>query len=155
VGYSFAGAYAKNMIVSLPVSEVMAMAPPIPVPIDIGGRVELNLRDYSYSAPYCGSATGSLVMTSNSISTPIADLVIGPIIADFTCQDNKVEISGQQTSEQVVSGFSATLETDKRYNSQAWFTPQDTFPIGLADQLKWLSKPDAEGKYRFKYSGRL
>ncbi len=155
VGYSLAGVYAKNMLVSLPVSEVMELAPPIPVPIDIGGRVELNLRDYAYAAPYCGSATGSLVVTSDSISTPIADLVVGPVIADFTCQENKVEISGQQDSEQVMSGFSATLETNRRYSSQAWFTPQDAFPSELADQLKWLPKPDAEGKYRFKYSGRL
>lgn len=155
VGYSLSGAYAKNMIVSLPISEVMALAPPIPVPLDVAGRVELNVREYLYAAPYCGHATGNVALTTDTISTPIADLTVGPVIADFTCQDNKVEITGEQKSEQVVSGFSATLNTNKRYTSQAWFTPLDAFPSELGSQLKWLPKPDGEGKYRFTYNGRI
>lgn len=155
VGYSLTGAYAKNVIASVPVEQVMEMAPALPVLIDVSGQVELNLHDYTYAAPYCGSATGTVVLSSDVIGTPLADLAVGPVIADFTCQENQLEFKGEQKSAQVESGFTATLNAKRQYTSQAWFEPKGDFPSSLGEQLKWLPDPDSSGKYRFNNKGRI
>lgn len=155
VGYSLSGAYAENIIASIPVEKVMEVAPAIPVPIDITGQVELNLRSYTYAAPYCGSAKGTVVLSSDVVGTPLGDLSVGPVIADFTCQENELEFKGEQKSSHVESGFTATLNAKRQYTSQAWFTPKADFPDELGQQLKWLPDPDTSGKYRFNNKGRI
>lgn len=155
VGYGLSGAYAENLLASLPVEQVMAFAPSLPVPLDLNGQVELNLRAYHYAAPYCDSAEGSLVWNTQTVGTPLAELNIGPVIANFSCQQSQFDIRGEQQSQQVESGFSAKLSSDRSYSTTAWFKPLEAFPSALEQQLKWLPAPQSDGKYPFSYQGRL
>ncbi|KGY10816.1 general secretion pathway protein GspN [Vibrio tubiashii] len=156
IGYSPSGFYAENLVASIPVEKVVELAPPMPVALDLSGQVELSLRSYTYATPYCESAEGSLVLNTGVVGTPMADLDIGPVIANFTCQQNQVDIVGEQTSSQVESGVIAKLNSDQSYTASAWFKPQAEFPNSFQQQLKWLPTPaDSEGKFQFSYRGRL
>ncbi|OAJ96090.1 type II secretion system protein N [Vibrio bivalvicida] len=156
VGYSPSGLYAENLIASLPVEQVLEFAPSLPVPLELSGQVELSLRSYAYAAPYCESAQGSVVWNTDIVGTPMSDLQVGPVIANFTCQQSRFDVIGQQKSDQVESGFVAKLNSDQSYTSSAWFKPQAEFPSAFQQQLKWLpTQADSEGKFQFSYQGRL
>jgi general secretion pathway protein N len=156
VGYSPSGLYAENLIVSLPVEKVLQNVPPLPIELNLAGQVELNLRSYHYAAPYCQSAQGSVVWNTDTVGTPMADLNIGPVIANFTCQQSQFDIVAEQMSSQVESGLTAKLGSYQSYTASAWFKPKDAFPDAFQQQLKWLPTPaDSEGKFQFSHQGRL
>ncbi|TFH92937.1 type II secretion system protein N [Vibrio ouci] len=156
VGYASSGPYAENVIASMPVTSLLEVAPSLPVPLDLNGQVELSLRSYAYAAPFCQAAEGSLVWNTDVIGSPLAELATGPIVAQFNCQDSKVEVSAEQSSDQVVSSANVTLEPNRSYVATAWFKPQSDFPSELTQQLKWLpNQADSQGKFPFTYRGRL
>lgn len=155
VGYDLNGLYAQNFIAAIPVEEVSKFAPRLPVPLDLNGQVEVNLRSYRYAQPYCDSAQGSLVWNTQAVGTPLADLYLGPVIAQFSCQQNNIDVEGEQQSEQVESGFNAQFSGDRSFKASAWFKPLGEFPQALQQQLKWLpEQADSEGKYQFSQQGR-
>ena len=156
LGYSLGGAYAKNLIASVPVESVMKVAPSLPVPLELDGQIEVSLRDYQYAAPYCQSAEGSVVWNTETIGSPLAHLTVGPIVAQLQCQDSQIDITADQQSKQVTSEAKVSLSADGRYSATAWFKPEGDFPNELSQQLKWLpNQADQEGKYPFSYNGRL
>ncbi|MDW1631748.1 type II secretion system protein N, partial [Vibrio sp. Y176] len=80
---------------------------------------------------------------------------LGPVIADLKCQDSVLTASGEQTSTQVSSAFSAELMPNQRYSTKAWFKPGADVPSSMGEQLKWLGQPNAQGQYEFDYKGRF
>ncbi len=154
VGYRLSGAYAENLVASMPVAAAARYLPPMPVPLDLSGQLELTLKSLSYAAPYCQAGEGTLVWNTQSVGSPLGELVTGPVTAQLSCKDNVIDVKGAQQSEQVSSGFNATLRQDRRYKSHAWFKPEANFPQSLGNQLKWL-KPNRSGQYQFDYDGKL
>lgn len=155
VGYGFSGAYAQTVIASMPAKEVLKFAPRLPVPIDISGQLELSIASLQYAAPYCQSGQGNLVWNTDKIGTPLAELEVGPVVADFACDNSQIKVVGKQQSEQVQSGFNLDLMSNRSYTTTAWFKPQAEMPSEFTQQLKWLSQPDNQGRYQFTYRGRI
>ncbi|MGD8233935.1 type II secretion system protein N [Vibrio sp. TRT 1302] len=155
IGYDFSGLYAQNLIAAIPVEEMSKFTPRLPVPLDLKGQVEVNLRSYRYAQPYCDSAQGSLVWNTQAVSTPLADLYLGPVIAQFSCQQSRIDVQGEQQSKEVESSFSAEVGADRSYKMSGWFKPLAEFPQALQQQLKWLPEPaDSDGKYHFNNQGQ-
>ncbi|MDA0130338.1 type II secretion system protein N [Vibrio sp. MarTm2] len=155
VGYRLSGAYAENLIASLPVEQVLAFAPRLPIPLELTGQVELSVKHLTYAAPYCQTAEGSVVWNTDTIGTPVEDLQVGPIVANFTCSDSTITIKGDQRSSQVESAAEVVVQPNQNYQSTAWFKPGEEFPAAFREQLSWLPTPDGQGRYRFNYNGRL
>nr|WP_255199213.1 type II secretion system protein N [Vibrio sp. JPW-9-11-11] len=154
IGYSTQGAYAQNLIASMPVDQAMRFAPSLPIPLDLTGQLELSVRDYRYAAPYCQRGEGSLVWNTDKVVTPMAALNTGPVVVNFTCQQSVIEAQGEQSSADVTSRFSAQLSANNRYSVSAWFKPGTSFPENLKQQLQWLpNQADSEGKYPISYQG--
>jgi len=155
VGYSTQGAYAQNLLASMPVEQAMTFAPSLPIPLDLTGQLELSLRDYHYATPYCQRGEGTLVWNTDKLVTPMAELNIGPVVAELSCQQNVIKAQGEQNSADVSSGFTAELNVNQSYTASAWFKPEASFPDNLKQQLQWLpTQADSEGKYPFSYQGR-
>lgn len=154
VGYKLSGPYAENLVASAPVNQMMQYFPPIPVPLELDGQLELTLKSFNYAPPYCHDGEGSLVWNTQSFHSPMGELQIGPVAADIHCKDSVIDVKGAQQSDQVSSGFSATLQRNQRYKTHAWFKPEQEFPPHLSNQLKWL-KPSRSGQYEFDYNGRF
>jgi general secretion pathway protein N len=155
VGYGVSGPYVENLIASLPVEQVMEFAPPIPVPLELSGQVELSVKRLVYAAPYCQTGEGSVVWNTNEIGTPLETLEVGPVVANFTCEESAITLKGDQRSKQVESEAQLVLQPNRSYQSNAWFKPGAEFPSAFSEQLGWLPKPDRDGKYQFTYSGRF
>lgn len=154
VGVGFSGLYANNILASLPIQQVMAYVP-THVPVELKGRLELSLTSLKYAQPWCEEAKGSVAWTGSDIVSPIGQLTPGPVIADITCQAQNIEVLGKQNNPQVMSEFKASLNEQARYESLAWFKPGAEFPASMAEQLKWLGEPNAQGRYQFSFAGKL
>lgn len=154
VGVGFSGVYANNVLASLPIQQVLAYVP-TQVPVELKGRLELSLTSLKYAPPWCEEAKGSIAWTGSDIVSPIGQLTPGPVIADITCQSQNIDVLAKQGNEQVSSEFTANLNEKSRYQSMAWFKPGAQFPPSMADQLKWLGEPNAQGRYQFSFAGKL
>ncbi len=154
IGYGLAGLYAENTIASIPADIVLRQLP-IAAPIVAQGQLELSLKEYRYQAPFCSTALGTLAWSSANVESPLGSLQLAQVIADLECSENTLKIKGNQESTQVNSEFSAQLNPDRTYQADGWFKVGAEFPEQLAEQLKWLPKPDAQGRYAFKHQDRL
>ncbi|MFV0447416.1 MAG: type II secretion system protein N [Vibrio sp.] len=154
LGYGLSGLYAENAIVSMPADIALAQAP-LSLPIEAQGQLELSINQYRYQAPFCSSAEGSLVWSSANVESLLGVLALNQVMADLQCSDNTLTVKGKQNSQQVGSEFSAQLNPNLSYQADGWFKPGAEFPESLAQQLKWLPEPDAQGRYSFKHQGHL
>lgn len=154
VGYDFSGPFAQNMVFSLPAEQVQPYLR-LPVPVTLQGQIELTLRDYRYQSPWCAQAEGMLAWTQSEVGTPLGKLSLGPVMADLSCQQNVLTIHGSQQNTQMSSEFSAEVQADQRFSTQAWFKPGVDFPTSLGQQLKYLPTPDGLGRYSFNQQGRF
>ncbi|WP_428775590.1 type II secretion system protein N [Vibrio sp.] len=155
VGLSLSGAYAQNLLASLPASAVIKQLPLPPLPVELGGQVEINIRHWQYQPPYCEAGEATLVWNSDRIASPLGDLELGPVIADVRCQQQQINLQGEQSSDQVVGGFAVEVDPNGRYNASGWFKPQAAFPPAMNAQLPWLGNPDGKGRYQFQQQGAL
>ncbi|WP_394242678.1 type II secretion system protein N [Vibrio astriarenae] len=154
VGVGLSGPYAQQFVASVPASYVMSQLP-MPIPIDALGQVELTMRDYQFDQPYCASAEGTIAWAAGELSTPVGPILLGPVIADISCQDSQWQVNGALQSAQVSGEFSATLESNNRYDSQGWFKPEAEFPSILSSQLSLVGQPDNQGRYQLSQKGRF
>lgn len=156
VGYGLDGVpYAENLVASLPVSQLVNLAPPMPIPLTLTGHVELTIKRLEYAAPYCHAGEGSVVWNTDKIGTPLAELEVGPVVADFSCKESIITLNGGQKSAQVESAAEVVLQPNGRYQTKSWFKPGGEFPRAFSEQLGWLPNPDGAGRYQFTYNGRL
>ncbi|KAB2823940.1 type II secretion system protein N [Aliivibrio finisterrensis] len=155
VGYSVSkGAYAENMVISLPVASIMNKVP-MALPVSLQGQAEISINYFQQGQPWCKQATGEVVWSAGKIISPLGNINPNTVIADVTCVDNKVMLTSKQSSEDVGSEFDVVLNPNRSYQVKGWFRPEANFPSSLRSQLKWLGKPDSKGQYRVTYSGRL
>ncbi|MGF1698083.1 type II secretion system protein N [Vibrio lamellibrachiae] len=163
IGYSFSGAYAKETIASLPAQFAVEQLN-LPLPLDLEGQLEVSLTELAITEldkpmPYCQKGLGSMVWSGNKAFTPIAELDLGPVVVNITCQDNVISLNGDQGSEQVTAEFEAKLEVSAngqhQYQASGWFKPEAAFPANLSSQLKWLGNPNNQGRYPLDFKGTL
>ncbi|WP_305420525.1 type II secretion system protein N [Photobacterium leiognathi] len=154
VGYSMAGPFAKKLLVSVPAANAMQYAK-VPVPLTLTGNLELTVRDYVYTAPYCKTLNATLAWAEGSASSPMGNINPGPVFADLNCQEGAIAAKAAQSSEDVSSDWQASLAKNNSYSLSGWFKPGANFPEQLSQQLKWLGEPDSKGQYKINYSGRL
>lgn len=154
VGYGWSGPFAEHLVISLPAKQLQPYLT-LPIPLTFEGQVELTLRDYRYRAPWCDTAQGVMTWDQGQVGSPLGELALGAVVADFTCQQSVFEITGGQQTEQVSSEFSLRLQADRSFAAQAWFKPGAQFPASLAQQLDYLPSPDSQGRYSFSQQGRL
>lgn len=154
VGIGFSGVYAKNTLVSLPVSEVVKLVP-MHVPVELKGQLELSLNEFHYAQPWCQQAKGNVAWAGAQIVSPLGQLEPGPVIASLTCNNQMIDLAGTQNNEQVSSEFTVNVNALSRYKVEAWFKPGGQFPSSMSKQLHWLGNPDAQGRYPFTFAGKL
>ncbi|HIF9462062.1 type II secretion system protein N [Photobacterium damselae] len=155
VGYTLSGGpYAKQLMVSLPAQQALNYAK-LPIPLTATGHLELALQEYQFAVPYCKGLTGTLTWSQPKVGTPMGDLALGQAKADLRCVKGNLQASVKQSSADVSSEWSATLDQRQNYQVSGWFKPGANFPTALGSQLKWLGNPDSKGQYRINQQGRL
>ncbi len=154
VGYDLTGPYANNVVASLPANKLLDYSP-MPLPVDIGGSLELAVEDYRWTMPYCQELNGELVWQAGEVGTPLGSIDPGTAIATLGCQSGAVTAEAVQRSDALNSDWSVELKPDQRYSLEGGFTPDSAFPASLRSQLGFVGRPDSSGRYPIKFTGRL
>ncbi len=154
-GVGFSGLYAQDIIASLPADKVMQQLA-LPVPVSLEGRFELLVKEYHFADPWCSMADGSLVWSGGQIQTPVGPFTAEQLVLPVICEQNHLTVQGNYQDNQLTGALNGSLTASSmRYDISTWFTPGSAFPEPLKDTLKWLGKPDNQGRYSFEYSGKL
>lgn len=150
VGYSFGGAYAKNLKVVAP---AMIVNPYItaPVPISLSGQFKLSLSDYQVSKPLCSKLNGNLTWSQAQVVTQIGTVDPGPVAATLSCNAGSVVAKGKSNSDSIETEFDVSLKPNQTVSLQGFLKPGPALSEGLKNQLKWLGAPDAEGFYQLNF----
>lgn len=138
----------------LPVSELARLAPPIPV--ILGGMVSMELPVLVIDeAGRILTAEGSLVWHQAAMSAPQAlefgdlQLVLrtgeeGRIVGDISDRGGPLKLAA-----------TVQLAADGGYRVNGTVATAPNAPATLVQSLGLLGKPDAQGRYRLAYSGRV
>ena len=154
VGYGFGGAYAKQVIGSMPAKSAMQFAR-MPIPVDLAGQFELSMQRISYHSGQCQSSPGSLVWNGSQIHSPLGELALGTIMGKVQCQGKKWTMSADQNNGQLSGEVSANGRMSGRAAWQGWLKPGAKFPAPLLPQLQFLGRPDNQGRFHFSGQGSL
>lgn len=154
IGAGIVGLYAENVVASLPADEVRQRIA-MPVPVTVAGNVELSVKEWIYSQPWCQTAIGTLVWSNSKILSPLGELEPETLISDWSCEDNQLVIQGDHNNSQIAAELNAELQKNGHYKVDAWFKPNAEFPDAMKAQLQWLGDPNRNGEYPFSYSGKI
>ncbi|WP_394213046.1 type II secretion system protein N [Enterovibrio calviensis] len=152
VGYGLGGAYASDLLFSMPAHFVQSFIP-YPLPVSLTGQFDLTLRDYQLQQPFCDVLDGTLAWSQGNVMSPMGAVDPGLVMANLSCDAGSVLVNGDSDSEAIQTEFSLSLSPDQQYSVSGWFIPGDGLPAGMKSQLGWLGAPDSEGRYRLSFNG--
>ncbi len=154
VGYNLDGLYAKDLLASVKADRLMKHLK-LPLPVHVEGVLELTLKEYQFSAPWCEIAQGEVVWFDAKLNTPLGAVTPDEAIAALECHQNTLTLQSVQDSSALSSEFSVELHPDATYKISGWIKPGDELPSKVRAQLKWLGSPDTKGQYKLNYTGQL
>ena len=138
----------------LPVTELARLGPSLPLGLD--GMVSLTLPALVVdSGGRIVAAEGSVVWHQAAMTAPqaleLGDLQLqlhtenaGQVVGDISDRGGPLRVEG-----------TLQLTPDGGYRVTATLAAAPDAPAALAQSLGWLGKPDAQGRYRLNYNGRL
>ena len=153
IGWQWSGAFAENMLVSIPTESVLQLVN-MPLPLTTTGQLDLVVGEYTYQAPYCQSLQGTLAWANAKVESPLGNLSLGPMMADLGCNQGEIDAQLKQRSSDVSGEWQAGLLSQHRYRVSGWFKPGANFSPKLNQQLQWLDQPDSKGRYSVNLKGR-
>lgn len=151
VGYSFGGAYAKDLKILAPAMIVNSYIT-APIPISLSGEFKLSLNNYQLSKPLCSELSGNLTWSQAQVVTQIGTVDPGPVAATLSCNEGNVVAKGKSKSDSIESEFKVSIAPNQAINLQGFLKPGSALPQGIKNQLKWLGAPDAEGFYQLNFN---
>ena len=154
VGYNINGVYAKGVLASVNAASLIKQSK-MTMPLQVEGQLELTLRNYQFSVPWCEISEGELVWSDAELKTPLGAVKPVEAIAALECLDSTVTLKSMQDSTQLSSEFSVELHPDATYKLSGWIKPGDKLPKKVRSQLKWLGSPNSKGQYKINHAGRL
>lgn len=138
----------------LPLAELLRFTPYLPVVLD--GRVSLNLPVLELTAdgrPL--RAEGTVIWHQAAMSAPqalsLGDLQVvlrteaeGQLIGEISDRGGPLKVTG-----------AVQLSPDGSYRVNGTVSAAPDAPAEVKQALGWLGKPDAQGRYRLSYSGKM
>ncbi len=138
----------------LPVPELLRFTPYLPVVLE--GQFAFNLSQLELTSQgLINRAEGTVVWHQAAMSAPQA-LPLGDLqLTLHTEEEGKV--TGEITDRSGPLKVEGTLQLspDRNYRFNGTVAPATDAPASVKQALGWLGKPDAQGRYRFSYSGRM
>ena len=151
-GVTFSGAYARNVKFSI-TSDLINRIVAIPLPAKSEGSFSLVVDDYVVATPWCEQLIGDVTWNNAKLILPIGDLELGNPKATLACKNGSILLESEVRSNHVDSDIVLTFTPDNKYQIEGSLKPNGGLSQGIRDQLKWLGKPDADGRYPLSFKG--
>lgn len=138
----------------MPLGDLLRFTPYLPVVME--GRLSLNLPELEVAPDgRLVRAEGTVTWHQAAMSAPqelaFGDLQMvlrteaeGQVVGDITDRGGPLKVEGK-----------LQLSPDRSYRFNGTVAAGPGAPANLTQALGWLGKPDAQGRYRLNYNGRL
>jgi len=153
-GMSLGGVYLAQTELMAPVDWVKAQLPQ-PIPAQLQGGVSLSIRHYRPGTPWCRSLEGLLSWQQAGFRSVLGDVDLRQADAELGCRDGALTAALSQSSPALTFEGDASLGEQGRYRLDGALKAGAQLSKGLADNLKYLGRPDPQGRYRLQFEGSL
>ncbi len=152
VGYSFSGAYARDMLMKTDASFIQSFVPSS-FPIEVKGPVEIDLANYSVTTPLCDELSAN-VKWPGELITPMGNLDFGTVKGNVSCEKGAVVVDAVSQSDSLQSDIKLMLgPAFNRWGVKGWIIPGNAMPQSMKENLNWIGAPDNQGRYSLEFYG--
>jgi len=140
-----------DMTVRGPISGLLEQ---LPYPVAAAGSVLARVESGSLVDGVPRNVRGRAVWSDARLQAPLA-VALGEVVAEFE-PDGETQVVDVRARDGVVEiDGRITLEVDGRYEIELALEPTDRADSRVRDTLTLVGRPDAQGRYRIRQSGRL
>lgn len=122
---------------------------PLPIDMQAGGMVNLNLVNFALGAPICKAAEGLITWNNAGIEAMEESIEIGAISGVISCEAGALGVTIDPENNLGLE-FTAYVANKGRFSGQGYLRPSASFPENLRPVLGFIGKPDQQGRYKLK-----
>ncbi|TMP39981.1 type II secretion system protein N [Pseudoalteromonas rubra] len=118
----------------------------LPLPVDAKGRVILSIDEYRTGQPYCEALNGEISSPNIDIKGLTGWFSIGDMSGTLTCKSGDIAVTVDPENRLGLRA-DATLAANMQFRVAGNIKPEASLPKEVHDAVKFLGRPDSEGRY--------
>ncbi|ALS31637.1 general secretion pathway protein N [Pseudoalteromonas translucida KMM 520] len=122
----------------------------LPLPVTAKGRVILELAEYTSGAPYCESLQGEIASPNIDVQGLNGWFNIGPLGGNLSCKSGDIAILIDPDNTLGLEA-DAILKANFDFKVSGYVKPDATLPKDVHDAVKFLGRPDNQGRYPLNF----
>ncbi|WP_252178043.1 type II secretion system protein N [Endozoicomonas sp. 4G] len=127
----------------------------MPVPATARGNINLVADSLIYEGGQCVELDGRMEWERGRISSPLGEVKLGQADADLSCKGNTLEGNIRQSSEFLTTDAVFSVNLNGSYSLSGKVSDGEALPETIKDGMKFLGRPDAQGRYPLTFRGRI
>ncbi|MBQ4839560.1 type II secretion system protein N [Pseudoalteromonas luteoviolacea] len=118
----------------------------LPLPVDAKGRIILELEEFNSGQPYCENLKGDISSPEIQVKGMSGWFSIGDLSGLLSCKSGDIAIVVEPEN---LLGLraDATLAENMQFKVAGNVKPDASLPKEIHEAVKYLGRPDAEGRY--------
>lgn len=153
VGSISPGSYAlQQATVRWPVGAIMRNLQ-LPMPVDASGAIVLNISQFAQGQPYCASLNGTASWQQARLKSPIGWLDLRQIDAALSCEQGNLRLVTKPDNPLALAVTADVMAG--QYQLSGTLKPDASMPKEVHEAMRFVSQPDAEGRYNIQFGGQI
>jgi general secretion pathway protein N len=125
----------------------------LPMPVDASGAIVLNVQQFAQGEPYCASLTGAASWQQARFKSPIGWLDLRQIDAKLSCEQGNLRLVTLPDNPLALAITADVMAG--RYQLNGTLKPDASMPKEVHDAMRFVSQPDANGRYSIQFGGQI
>jgi len=135
-----------NANLRAPVELLMAQAN-LPLPINAKGRITIKAKEYQLGKPYCKALNADISTQQLQIQGLSGWFAIDEIAAKGKCKSGNITFAVTKENDLGLQ-LDIILAANNKLTVDGFIKPKANMPKDVHDAVKFLGKPDPQGRYR-------
>lgn len=147
------GSYAlQQATVRWPIGGIMRNLQ-LPMPVDASGAIVVNIKQFSHGQPYCTALDGNASWQQARFKSPIGWLDLRQIDATLSCDQGNLRLVTKPDNPLALAVTADVMAG--RYQLSGTLKPDASMPKEVHEAMRFVSQPDAEGRYTIQFGGQI
>lgn len=120
------------------------------LPMEIGGKIELKLKDFASAKPYCEVLDGTMVWRKATLQGFKGEVKLGKLDAELSCKDGEVVV---KVTKKNPLGLQVTsvIGAKNKFTVNGFVKPNGDMPDEVHQAMKMLGRADSQGRFPLKF----
>ncbi|MEI5640340.1 MULTISPECIES: type II secretion system protein N [unclassified Pseudoalteromonas] len=118
----------------------------LPLPVDAKGRVIVNVDNYQLGQPYCEDLQGEISSPNIDVKGMNGWFSIGDLSGQLDCKSGDIAVVVDPENRLGLQA-DATLAANFQFRVAGNIKPEASLPKEVHDAVKFLGRPDSDGRY--------